>query len=166
MKNIPVMDMLVDKPEQLDPNQIVSIKFSDLNTLHTTMRQLRHELVKLKAGYNAEMEQFNTGYEAGEKGGLDPFNDQPHYEPDYDVWRNGYYAGSYERLNRELAELRERTRWISVSERLPHTDGYYLAYGAKLSKEPNIVYFYANSGDSLGCTHWMPLPLEPDHDNE
>lgn len=61
--------------------------------------------------YNEEVNQFNDGYVAGENGGLDPFSDQPHYEPDHDSWRNGYCAGSYDRLTRELAALKEATRW-------------------------------------------------------
>ena len=62
-----------------------------------------------------------------------------------------------EAAERELAALREQTRWIPVSERVPHLDGYYLAYGEGWAAEPSIIYFYANSGDSLDCTHWKPL---------
>lgn len=72
----------------------------------------RAELAKHKAAYNDEIDQFNAGVEAGEKGGLDPFDDAPHFEPDYDVWRNGYYSGSYDRLTTELAALRERTEGV------------------------------------------------------
>lgn len=68
------------------------------------------ELAAHIIAYNEEVYQFNAGYVAGEKGGLDPFGDQPHYEPDHDSWRNGYYAGSYDRLTRELAALKEQTR--------------------------------------------------------
>ena len=60
------------------------------------------EIEQLKAQYNAEVDQYNAGYEAGENGGLDPFDDQPHYEPDYDVWRGGYRDASYDRLKAEL----------------------------------------------------------------
>jgi len=80
---------------------------------------LRAELAANLNKYNAEVDQFNDGYDAGEKGGLDPFADQPDYDPDYDSWRNGYQAGSYDRLTAELAALKERTRWIPVGEWLP-----------------------------------------------
>ena len=79
--------------------------------------RLTTEVERLKADYAAEVDQYNAGYEAGEKGGLDPFDDQPHYDPDYDVWRGGYRDASYDRLTAELAALREQTRWIPISEK-------------------------------------------------
>jgi len=58
----------------------------------------------LKSNHEA-VGQFNAGFEAGEKGRLDPYADQPHYDPDHDEWRNGYYAGSFDRLTARIAEL-------------------------------------------------------------
>lgn len=74
-------------------------------------------------------------------------------------------------LRRENAELRARVpQWISVEDRLPKEDGYYLCC-VKSSLFPDRVYI-----DILECdkgsfeeghiytdtvTHWMPLPPEP-----
>ena len=74
-------------------------------------------------------------------------------------------------LRRENAELRARVpKWISVDDRLPEEDGYYLCC-IKSSLFPDRVYI-----DILECdkgsfeeghiytdtvTHWMPLPPEP-----
>ena len=71
-------------------------------------------------------------------------------------------------LRRENAELRARVpQWISVDDRLPDEDGYYLCC-IKSSLFPDRVYI-----DILECdkgsfeeghiytdtvTHWMPLP--------
>ena len=105
-----------------------------VNTMHTHDEFIREYVRAEKAEaelaahiitYNEEVDQFNEGYDAGEKGGLDPFNDQPHYEPDHDSWRNGYYTGSYDRLTRELAALREQTRWRKFpDEKPPKSDAY------------------------------------------
>lgn len=78
-------------------------------------------LAEFKVSSDAEADQFNAGYEAGEKGGLDTFSDQPQN----DSWRNGYYAGSYDRLTKELTELKERTRWIPIGERQPTRNAIY-----------------------------------------
>ena len=74
-------------------------------------------------------------------------------------------------LRRENAELRARVpQWISVDDRLPEEDGYYLCC-IKSSLFPDRVYI-----DILECakssfeeghiytdtiTHWMPLPEPP-----
>ena len=69
-------------------------------------------------------------------------------------------------LKAELAELRERTRWIPVSERLPeekqsvlalHRTGtaYHWEYSRSLS---NIFVDY--------YTHWMPLPSVPESEDK
>lgn len=74
-------------------------------------------------------------------------------------------------LRRENAELRARVpEWISVEDRLPEEDGYYLCC-IKSSLFPDRVYI-----DILECdkgsfeeghiytdtvTHWMQLPEPP-----
>lgn len=74
-------------------------------------------------------------------------------------------------LRRENAKLRARVQeWISVEDRLPEEDGYYLCC-IKSSLFPDRVYI-----DILECdkssfeeghiytdtvTHWMPLPEPP-----
>ena len=74
-------------------------------------------------------------------------------------------------LRRENAELRARVpKWISVDDRLPEEDGYYLCC-IKSSLFPDRVYI-----DILECdkgsfeeghiytdtvTHWMLLPETP-----
>ena len=74
-------------------------------------------------------------------------------------------------LRRENAELRARVpKWISVDDRLPEEDGYYLCC-IKSSLFPDRIYI-----DILECdkgsfeeghiytdtvTHWMPLPEPP-----
>ena len=74
-------------------------------------------------------------------------------------------------LRRENAKLRARVQeWISVDDRLPEEDGYYLCC-IKSSLFPDRVYI-----DILECdkgsfeeghiytdtvTHWVPLPEPP-----
>jgi hypothetical protein len=85
------------------------------------------------------------------------------------------------RLTAELAELRDRTRWIPVSERLPENTGevFIKAIGMKRPELGSYVYqgdevfdiyckpcFYAwRAGDwtdKVIVTHWMPLPEPPE----
>ena len=77
-------------------------------------------------------------------------------------------------LRRENAELRARVpKWISVDDKLPEEDGYYLCC-IKSSLFTDRVYI-----DILECdkgsfeeghiytdtvTHWMPLPEPPKGD--
>lgn len=51
----------------------------------------------------------------------------------------------------ELKELREKTRWIPVSERLPEEDGCYF-----ISYHDDSV-----SDDFVGITHYKPTRVEP-----
>ena len=75
-------------------------------------------------------------------------------------------------LRRENTESKARVpKWISVDDRLPEEDGYYLCC-IKSSLFPDRVYI-----DILECdkgsfeeghiytdtvTHWMPLPTPPE----
>ena len=74
-----------------------------------------------------------------------------------------------EQLETELAALRERTRWISVQERLPGhedevitlTDGDYpeisIFYNGKFTFRD-----YGYSSEVQGVTHWQPIPDGPE----
>ena len=62
-----------------------------------------------------------------------------------------------ERLTAENAALREKQRWIPVTERLPQVDGNYIvctAHGSvtKVRFDPALGRFQRI------FTHWMPLP--------
>ena len=76
-----------------------------------------------------------------------------------------------EAAERELAELRERTRWIPVSERLPedNVEVFFLTIQGRVmvgwhnSRVPqwiSIVNYSANNYANV--THWMPLPEPPE----
>ena len=74
-------------------------------------------------------------------------------------------------LRRENAELRARVQeWISVDDRLPEEDGYYLCC-IKSSLFPDRIYIDILECDKGSCeeghiytdtvTHWMSLPELP-----
>lgn len=61
-------------------------------------------------------------------------------------------------------------KWISVKDRLPKEDGWYLVYTRYIIVPPRVVQykkdaeypfigFYQND-----ITHWMPLPEPPKED--
>ena len=67
----------------------------------------------------------------------------------------------------------QQPRWISVGERLPEDDGYFLCY--RNDGSPEVVCMYYGDGDFLTpepelnnishvITHWMPLPLPPEEE--
>lgn len=63
--------------------------------------------------------------------------------------------------------------WISVKERLPDKEGYYLVYwewistdGTYYSDGIDIIYFrgksrWAKTSREKDITYWMPLPERP-----
>lgn len=63
--------------------------------------------------------------------------------------------------------------WISVKDKLPDKNGYYLVYwewisadGAFYSDGIDIIYFrgksrWAKTGREKDITHWMHLPEKP-----
>lgn len=65
----------------------------------------------------------------------------------------------------------QQPRWISVGERLPEDDGYFLC--CRNDGSPDVVCMYYGDGDFLTpepelnnishvITHWMPLPQSPE----
>lgn len=63
-----------------------------------------------------------------------------------------------------ISALREQPRWISVEERLPEEDGFYLVYGPFIYRDTKWYdrknfsqYFWKHD-----VTHWMPLPEPPE----
>lgn len=67
----------------------------------------------------------------------------------------------------------QQPRWISVKERLPEDDGYFLCN--RNDGSPDVVCMYYGDGDFLtpepelnnishAITHWMPLPPEPEEE--
>ena len=75
------------------------------------------------------------------------------------------------RYAEEIAVLRERQRWIPVTERLPENGQRVLAYckdrvihDAKWSWPESEWFDKATGSSYLGgfVTHWMPLPPAPE----
>ena len=63
-------------------------------------------------------------------------------------------------------------RWISVKDRLPKEDGWYLAYvNCKNTPEVEDIWvFKFENGEFvftsyLNVTHWMPLSYPPESDD-
>lgn len=89
-------------------------------------------------------------------------------------WRNSTLPGALEALE-ELLELRERTRWIPVEERLPRLyddvivnangNEYNGVFSGFLSDDNE--WYLKDSDVESGVvnedyvTHWMPLPSIP-----
>jgi len=72
------------------------------------------------------------------------------------------------RLTAELAELRERTRWIPVSDGLPEDSGRYIC-AIRYNEEPKKMWVEQRFWNIFGwdmytsiVTHWMPLPEPPE----
>jgi len=80
-------------------------------------------------------------------------------------------ADKIESLRAEITRLREERRWVSVVERLPDADCWYIA-AIKHDKSGNTGVFVAefwSDGVFTNCdfedvtvTHWMPLPPGPE----
>lgn len=74
-------------------------------------------------------------------------------------------AGLIERLTAENAELREKQRWISVTEKTPEYDMPQLALNADGDALiANYAYgeWFDTWGQDVEVTHWMPLPEAPE----
>jgi hypothetical protein len=54
--------------------------------------------------------------------------------------------------------------WINVNDRLPDSNGYYIAACISPYREPGLIHYHAATGWQNGfykVTHWMPLPKLP-----
>ena len=74
-------------------------------------------------------------------------------------------ADLIERLTAENAALREKTRWISVTEKTPEYDMPQLALNADgEALIANYAYgeWFDTWGQDVEVTHWMPLPEAPE----
>ena len=70
-----------------------------------------------------------------------------------------------ERLTAENAALREKKRWISVTEKTPEYDMPQLALNADGDALiANYAYgeWFDTWGQDVDVTHWMPLPKAPE----
>ena len=75
----------------------------------------------------------------------------------------GMSADLIERLTAENAALREKKRWISVTEKTPEYDMPQLALNADGDALiANYAYgeWFDTWGQDVEVTHWMPLPEE------
>lgn len=74
-------------------------------------------------------------------------------------------AEAIERLTAENAALREKKRWISVTEKTPEYDMPQLALNADGDALiANYAYgeWFDTWGQDVEVTHWMPLPEAPE----
>ena len=65
---------------------------------------------------------------------------------------------------KKLEEIAEKSKWVSVKDRMPNEDEAVMVYNAKLDSiyvdyplylgEPKLHF-------DAGVTHWMPLPEPP-----
>lgn len=83
--------------------------------------------------------------------------------------RLGLHAADLiERLTAENAALREKKRWISVTEKTPEYDMPQLALNADGDALiANYAYgeWFDTWGQDVEVTHWMPLPEAPEEHN-
>lgn len=77
-------------------------------------------------------------------------------------------AEAIERLTAENAALREKKRWISVTEKTPEYDMPQLALNADGDALiANYAYgeWFDTWGQDVKVTHWMPLPEASEEHN-
>ena len=67
-----------------------------------------------------------------------------------------------------LKEYMNKNKWISVKDRLPESDGFYLAwYTFKDGGHARDIFYY-NCGSPISSTitHWMLLPEPPKSEDD
>ena len=83
----------------------------------------------------------------------------------YETVKSSAAACLVERLTAENAALREKQRWISVTEKTPEYDMPQLALNADGDALiANYAYgeWFDTWGQDVEVTHWMPLPDAPE----
>ena len=83
----------------------------------------------------------------------------------YETVKSIAAARLIERLTAENAALREKQRWISVTEKTPEYDMPQLALNADGDALiANYAYgeWFDTWGQDVEVTHWMPLPEAPE----
>ena len=78
-----------------------------------------------------------------------------------------YLGNHILKLHKKIDNLKKKTKWISVEERLPEKDAMYLVHQPELSYD-NIRVTFFRTGEKYyeymwkrHYSHWMPLPEAP-----
>ena len=83
-----------------------------------------------------------------------------------------FYTPQNREAHRMAIEALERSRGISVEERLPEESGWYLAFSESghwtvlhySARHEAFNAFDGNANNAVRCSHWMPLPDSPGKD--
>ena len=86
--------------QELRAREALERRINQLERLNAT---LAAEIDKQRAEHNAEVDEFNAGYEAAQQGL--PESSEPS-DTKYDVWKCGYAWGAFEKLKAEIDLLR------------------------------------------------------------
>ena len=76
------------------------------------------------------------------------------------------YSNATYYLNKRISNIKPKSEWIQVKDRLPDKDGFYLAYYTFKDGRHARDIFYYNCGSPISSTitHWMPIPELPKGD--
>ncbi len=70
------------------------------------------------------------------------------------------FQTEFQEMKKELADLREATRWRAVEDELPESKGSYLVMIGNQDESTNAYYTGIENRWEISsfATHWMPLP--------